>query len=102
MSTGSRLAMSEGMAWTSGLAAKATWLTPIAEASVASPSSRAIERRCTGMVGSSWLIRAIDDDGTGNGMLMADIDQRWLGQRTGGLRQRASSGQATGGRRIDS
>ena len=44
---------------------------------------------------------AVDDDGTGDGMAMADIDQRRLGRRAGGLRQRAASDQPAGIRRID-
>src|SRR5476651_2816265 len=100
MSTGSRLAMSAGMAWTSAFGAARTGPAPIAEASAASPNRRAMIRRCRSMVGSSRLIR-MNDDGTGDGMAVADIDQRRLLRRAGGLRQRASSDQTAGVRRID-
>src|SRR5580704_13767162 len=117
MSAGSRLAISEGMAWTSGFASAAP-PRHVAETSAAAASlttRRAKKRRsidmsessgCSG--GQTWLEiagwegrLAIDDDRTGDGMVMADIDQGRLRRRASGLRQRAASDQPAGIRRID-
>src|SRR5882757_2386203 len=110
MSAGSRLAISEGMAWTSGFASAAP-PRHVAETSAAVASlttMRAKKRRsidmsessgCSG--GQTWLEiagwegrLADDDDRTGDGMVMADIDQ-------GRLRRRAASDQPAGIRRVD-
>src|SRR5882757_614495 len=117
MSAGSRLAISEGMAWTSGFASAAP-PRHVAETSAAVASlttMRAKKRRsidmsessgCSG--GQTWLEiagwegrLADDDDRTGDGMVMADIDQGRLRRRASGLRQRAASDQPAGIRRID-
>src|SRR5580704_13278122 len=105
------------MACTSGFASAAP-PRQVAETSAAAASlttRRAKKRRsidmskssrCSG--GQAWLEiagregrLAVDDDGTGDGMVMADIDQRGLCRRAGGLRQRAASDQPAGIRRID-
>src|SRR5580704_18742362 len=117
MSAGSRLAISAGMAWTSGFASAAPpRQVPETSAAAASHTTRrAKKRRPIDMSESSrcsdghgWLeiagwigSRAADDDGTGNGMVMTDSDQRRFGRRTGGLRQRTASDQPAGIGRID-
>src|SRR5260370_20572414 len=112
MSAGSRLAISAGMACTSGFASAAP-PRHVAETSAAVASfttRRAKKRRSIDMSRSSrcigghaWLELAgwegrlaVDDDGTGDRVVVADIDQRRLGRRAGGLRQRAASDHPAG------
>src|SRR6266446_3252820 len=96
MSAGSRLAISAGMAWTSGFASAAPPKHVAAtSAAVANLTARRAKKRrsismsessrCSG--GQAWLEiagwerhLAVDDDGTGDGMVVADIDQRRLGR----------------------
>src|ERR1700730_9125030 len=117
MSAGSRLAISAGMACPSGFASAAP-PRHVAETSVAAASLAtrcAKKRRSINMSESSrcsgghawpeiagWEGRlAVDDDGRDSRMVMADIDQRRLGRRAGGLRQWAASDQPASIRRVD-
>src|SRR3984957_6418491 len=117
MSAGSRLAISAGMAWTSGFASAAPpRQVPETSAAAASLTTRRAKKRrsidmsessrCSGGHGwleiAGWKRRlAADDDGTGDGMVVADIDQGRLGRGASGLRQWAASDQPAGIGRID-
>src|SRR3979411_2333444 len=117
MSAGSRLAISEGMAWTSGFASAAP-PRHVAEisAAVASLTTRRAKKRrsismseasrCSG--GEAWRESAggegrlaVDDDGTGDRMVVADVDQRRLGRGASRLGERTASDQPAGIRRGD-
>src|SRR3977135_2409811 len=109
MSAGSRLAISEGMAWTSGFATAAPPRdgTETSAGAATLMAKRAKKRRAINMSESSgcsggqawreiagWEGRlAVDDDGTGDRMVVADVDQRRLGRGASGLRQRAAATQ---------
>src|SRR5882757_1331386 len=117
MSAGSRLAISEGMAWTSGFATAAPprHVTETSAAVASLTARRAKKRRSISMSESSrcsggqawreiagWEGRlAVDDDGTGDRMVVADVDQRRPGRGASRLGERTASDQPAGIRRVD-